>query len=216
MDSQVAQTIEKLGLERLLEDTSFHWDLRQGVIFTPAKTRMCLFSLDLLKGVYKALVDEAGEAWTLIFKRCGLVWGGRLARRLDSEFSLLYQKRPQDLPVPDYCSLLTAYFAGHGWGRVELHLERAQETGVVEVSLTNSIFAEVVEESDEMADFMMAGIFASLFSHLAARELDCVQTACLTKGAESSRFVVSAPSRIAAIAAEARSGNGHEKVLALL
>jgi predicted hydrocarbon binding protein len=216
MDRNIALVIEQLGLDRLLEDSRFHWDLRQGVIFTPAKTRVCLFSADLLQGVYKAIVDEAGEAWSLIFKRCGCLWGARLARRLDQEFTLLYDKRPEDMPVLDYVRLIEAYFACHGWGRVRLHLDRAQEQGVVEITLTDSIFAEIIENPDEMVEPLMSGIFASLLSHISRRELECLQTSCASKGNDASRFVVSAPSRIAAIAAEARAGSSHDQLVARL
>ena len=82
MSITAESVLDRLDLDRLLNDSQFEWDLRQGVIFNPAKTRLCLFSADLLSGVYKALLDEAGEAWSLIFKRCGQIWGGRLARRL--------------------------------------------------------------------------------------------------------------------------------------
>jgi predicted hydrocarbon binding protein len=216
MDANVALVIERLGLDRLLEDSSFHWDLRQGVVFTPAKTRVCLFSADLLQGVYKAIYDEAGEAWSLIFKRCGCLWGGRLARRLDQEFSMLYDKRLEDLPVVDYVNLIEAYFATHGWGRVTVHLEKAQEKGVVEISLSNSIFAEIIDNPEEMVEPMMSGIFASLFSHISRRELDCVQTACASKGAPLSRFLVTVSSRLSAVAAEARAGVSHELLVARL
>lgn len=216
MSVNIEKIIEELGLDRLLDDTEFHWDLREGVVFSEAKTRVCLFSSDLLSGVYKAIFEEAGEAWPLIFKTCGQLWGAKLARRLDQEFLTLFQQKPEDLSVQHYCEMITAYFAAHGWGVVTLHLEKAQESGLVEIQVKNSIFSEVVDDTEEMVDPMLAGIFASLFSHLAQQELDCVQTSCESKGAECSRFLLSAPARLSDVASEVRGGSSHEQVLARL
>lgn len=216
MATEIEELIHSLKLDALLDDRSFDFDLRQGVIYNQAKTRLCLFSADLLGGVHKALLDEAGEAWPFIFKRCGQTWGARLARRLDREFQLLQQKALGDLILSDFLQVVRLYFAGHGWGVLEIQVEQAQQNGVVEASLRESIFAEVIPAGEEMVDSMMAGILASLIGHLAGRELDCVQTVCSSSGAPVSRFVITAPERLTEASAKIRSGISHEDLVAAL
>ena len=216
MSITAESVLDRLDLDRLLNDSQFEWDLRQGVIFNPAKTRLCLFSADLLSGVYKALLDEAGEAWSLIFKHCGQIWGARLARRLDREFQALGQSTLGELPLSTFLSTVRGYFAGHGWGVLDIEVERAQETGIVEARFRESVFAEVIREPQDMVDPMMSGILASLLSHLANVPLDCVQTTCISRGAPASRFLISAASRLEEVPSRLRAGATHDELVGSL
>lgn len=205
-----------LDLDRLLQEDAVSIDLRQGVIFNPGRTRLCLLSADLLGGVHRALVEEAGPAWSLIFKHCGRIWGERLARRLDRECRDSLGVRMEEMMLSDFVRFVTAYFAFHGWGRLALEVDRAEETGIVTATMVDSIFAAVVQAPGEMVDPMIAGILASLLSHLADHELDCVQTACVTLGAPASRFVVTDPERLRQAEPHLRRGTSHDELLLLL
>lgn len=192
----IDRVIASLGLDRLLEDDSFSYNPRQGVLFNPAQTRYCVLSADLLGGVHQALADEAGEAWTIILKSCGTTWGSRLARRLDRELKALGGIPLGEVPIGEFSQTLQRYFAFHGWGDLSLDLSLAQDRGIVIAELRDSIFAEVIKDSEEMVDWLMSGILASLFSYLSEQELDCVQVSCSSKGAPASRFLISSVERI--------------------
>lgn len=212
MTSTPEKVIQLLQLDRLLDDDGFQFDLRQGVFYNPAGTRCCLLSTDLLRGVYLALLEEAGEAWTVIFKNCGRIWGERLARRLDNEFRSLFQTELGDLPVDRFIECMREYFAFHGWGELIIKTEQTAERGYVEASFRDSIFLEVIEESEVMVDWLMSGILASLFSYLSGQSLDALQTACPSQGAATSLFLISAPERVEAALEKLGQGASHQEL----
>jgi len=205
--------IDQLGLERIFDEEVMTFDLRQGVIWNPAKTKIVILSTDLLQGVYSALVDEAGEAWALIFQNCGRIWGERMARRLDRETASVLGARMSDMPLKDFLGFISSYFVFHGWGQMQIEVERAPETGLVEAYLAHSIFAEIVRDDKMMADPMIAGILGSLVAHLSGREMMAVQTACMTKGAERSSFLIGVPERLKEAEDLVRAGKTHEELL---
>jgi hypothetical protein len=207
---------DELQLDRFFDEAKMVYDLVGGVIWNPAKNRVIILSTDLLTGVYTALQDEAGPAWKLILKNCGTIWGERVARRLDRECATLLTGKIGDLPLGDYLRFVSNYFVFHGWGTLELDVSHAQESGIVEATLRDSIWAGIVRDPESMADPMIAGILASLMSHLAGQKLDCVQTACLTKGAEASRFIITAEERLRETEARIAAGDSHETILAAI
>jgi uncharacterized protein len=185
------------------------FDLQEGVIWNAAKTRVCLLSTDFLTGVYKGLVEEAGPAWHLIFKQCGIIWGRRLSERLDRECATLLNRSMGEMQLEDFLGFITSYFLFHGWGRLEINVSRAAERGLVEASLTHSVFTEIVDDPDQMADPMIAGILESLVSHLSGTTLQCVQTECPTKGGNESLFLIGAAERLARVPDSIRLGTRH-------
>ena len=213
MSLVVERVIEQMGLDRLLSDDGFHYNPRQGVLYNPAQTRICLLSTDLLSGVHRALEDEAGEAWTVILKSCGQTWGSRLARRLDRELQTLGGTTLGDTPIGQLSQSLQRYFGFHGWGDLTLQLDLAQTRGVLQAELRDSIFAEVIRESSLPVDCMLAGILASLFSYLSQHSLDCLQTACTTQGAAVSRFVITSPERTARARELLEQGVSHQELV---
>jgi predicted hydrocarbon binding protein len=210
MSTVTEQIIDKLELGNFFLESKLDYDLRQGVIWNPAKTRVCLLSTDLLTGIYKAILDEAGPAWKLIFKNCGQIWGERVARRLDRECQVLLGCRMGELSLDDYLSFMSGYFLFHGWGHLQMDVARARETGIVEASLNHSVFAEIVKSEEDMADPMIAGILSGMLSYLSGHDLDCIQTACLTKGSDRSRFVITGAERLKEADSKISSGLSHE------
>lgn len=216
MNTPSNQIIDNLDVTSFFNEAQMDFDLREGVIWNPAKTRVCVLSGDMLTGVYNGLYEEAGSGWKEIFISCGNIWGGRLAARLDKECSLLLGKRIGDLPLEDFILFFTEYFVFHGWGKLTINLDRVRETGLIEAEVTNSIFSSIVTDEDEMADPMLAGIIASFIGYLSGRELACVQTECLTKGGELSRFIITIPDRLENADDLVKSGKKHQELLEIL
>jgi len=94
-----------------------------------------------------------------------------------------------------------------------IDVSRARETGIVTAALEDSIFAEVIRDEEEFSDPMIAGILAGMLSYLSGHDLDCVQTACISRGAEASRFVVTGAARLRGISEKIKSGMTHEQVV---
>ncbi len=208
------QYIDQMDLSVFFDETQLAFDLREGILWNQAKTRVCLLSTDLILGVYKALVDEAGPAWSMILKNCGQVWGGRVVKRLDRECQLLLGQQLGEMPLKDFNHFLSQYFVFHGWGELSLDVAQATERGLVEATLRNSIFADVINDPDEMVDPMIAGMLASILSYLSGQTLDCVQTECKTRGAAHSRFIITAPSRLKNYEVMVKSNLSHDQIAA--
>lgn len=214
---ETTQTLlDALSLDDLFNDGSLTFDLREGVIWNPAKTRLCILSTDLLSGVYHALRDEAGPGWSVILYRCGTIWGERLIKRLDRECSTLLGRRLGDFVLEDFIRFYRDYFLYHGWGGLRLEVSHARESGLVDAELHDSIFSRIVDDPDQMADAMIAGILAGSLGWLSGRDLHVVQTTCPTKGAPTSRFIIGTPERIQPAEAMVKAGRSHEELLKTL
>lgn len=214
--STTTQLLSAFDEDEFFSDASLVYDLREGVIWNPAKTRLCILSTDFLTGIYKGLVDEAGSGWQFVFYRCGVTWGERLAKRLDHECSTLLGRRMGDMTLDSFLNFITRYFTYHGWGAVTLHLENSRETGLVEATLKDSIFHQIVDDNEAMADPMISGILASMLGYLSGRKLDAIQTQCTTKGFQQSRFIIGAPERISGADLHIKNGKNHEELVNLL
>ena len=99
---------------------------------------------------------------------------------------------------------------------MRLDVSHATRSGIVEASLANSVFAAIITDEEEMVDSMISGILSSLLSHLSGSELDCLQTACSSKGAGVSRFLISGATRLEQGEDRVRAGETHEALLASL
>lgn len=198
----------------IFKDSKLTFDLREGVIWNPAKTRVVILSTDLLKGIYNAVFYETGPGWKLIFKKCGAIWGRRLAKRLDQECTMLLGRRMGDMTLENFLRFMRDYFLFHGWGSLTISVEHARESGIVEAELMDSIFADIVDDRENMADSMICGLLSSLIGYLSGQELECVQTECITKGAVSSRFIITSPARLRYAEDEIRAGKKHAELVA--
>lgn len=216
MSSATAERlVQGLKLEDIFELDNFLTDLREGVVANQNKNRVCLLSTDLLSGIYKALLEEAGPAWGLMFKNCGMIWGQRLAKKLSAESEVLVGKPYQELPVPEFLEFVQRYFSFHGWGILQLNIEDVETRGLVQATLKHSIFPEVVEkaEPEEMVDHMIAGILGAIMSYVSGHDLDCLQTACSSNGEEYSRFVITSRDRVENLEELVEDGLSHAELL---
>ncbi|OYT70323.1 MAG: hypothetical protein CFK52_11305 [Chloracidobacterium sp. CP2_5A] len=202
------------GLENFFDEARLGFDLREGTLWNPAKTRLCLLSTDFLSGVYAAVKDEAGPAWPVIFKTCGRIWGERIMRRLEREAQTVGNLQLREMPVTMFLRFFREYFVYHGWGLMTIDVAQARETGIVVATLEDSIFAEIIRDEEDFSDPLIAGILAGMMSHISGHELDCVQTECISRGAEASRFVVTGAARLRGIDEKIKSGMTHEEVVA--
>ncbi len=205
--------LKDIGLESFFDDASLGYDLREGVLWNPAKTRLCMLSSDFLDGVYKSLVDEAGPAWATIFKSCGRIWGEKVMKRLERECSLVGNVQLNEVPLTVFLGFFREYFVFHGWGLLDLDVSRARETGIVTATLEDSIFGEIIRDEEEFSDPMIAGILAGMLSYVSGQKLDCVQTACISRGEEASRFIITAEPRLKDAEDRVKAGMTHDQLV---
>lgn len=174
----------------------FTTDVAKGATRTPTGTRVCTLTNDFLLGFRDALVYECGKSFRAVMKSCGKRWGSSFVARFEKELTGFYQTPIKDLPAGVIHTVLADAFNAHGWGRLTIDLS-ATDRGYIAVELTDSVMPALIKESDRNVDHMMTGLLAAIFSRFAGSELDCVQTDCPTRGAASSRFILSSPARVA-------------------
>ena len=195
----------------------FTTDVSKGATRTPTGTRVCALTSDFLLGFRDALVYECGGAFRSVMKSCGKRWGRTFVGRFEKELSVHYQTPLKELPAGVVHACLADAFSAHGWGRLAIDLSAADH-GLILVSVTDSVMPGLVREADRPVDHILAGLLATIFGHFAGTPLDCLQTDCPTRGAAASRFVITAPERVAAVeewldAAPADAPPTHDAIL---
>lgn len=185
-------------LQQLFGSDSLTFALDQGTVRRHDRNRQIFISSDQLLGIYKALNNETGEAWSIVMKNCGFTWGQRLLANLDRDLKQHNGCHSGDLGVDEFCHLVERYFASQGWGRLEIQLSHASSLGLIRVDLRDSLIADALKEVKGPTDYLIAGMLRAVFEHVAGRELDVIQVTCRRQGSSSDcGFLVSAPERIA-------------------
>jgi predicted hydrocarbon binding protein len=187
-------------------------DIPRGVTRNRLGTRICSLSQDFLLGMRKAIVDECGSAADEVFKSCGRRWGDLLARRFEKEMTEYHGKALKQFPLATFQACLIQMFSHHGWGVLRLDLDHYHR-GLLLVELENPVFGSLVPTADQPVETLMAGILAGFFAYFSGEDLDCVQTACMARGAPFSRFIIGLRPRMAPVGAWLSNGKAHEAIL---
>jgi predicted hydrocarbon binding protein len=189
-------TLTEQALEWMFGAQADHFDLNEGTIIGVTEKVIYLTS-DLIIGLHEMLEYEAGEAWSLIFYKSGYLWGKREIIRLQKELRIAAQQELDALPVSGFLQLVETYFARHGWGKVKLYLDDAEQYGILRASLRNSLFDENIPNTGGPVNHMIAGLLRAFFEHISQANLDCAEISWPTPGGQShSDFLISASSRI--------------------
>ncbi len=176
----------------------FRHDINKGTIRTPTGERICALTSDFLIGFHKAVEFECGKATGQVFKTAGKRWGKQFTERFDRDLSAHYRTPIKDMSTALVYECLAEAFRHHGWGKLSFTFSES-EFGYMVVELKNSVMPELlarISKRREPVDHLMTGFFASFFSHFAGQELDCEQTECPSKGADTSRYVIGLRDRI--------------------
>jgi predicted hydrocarbon binding protein len=216
-DSPQLQQLQADVLQRMFGEEAYHYNLTEGTVKTTGDMRMIYLSSDIVKGIHQALTYEAGEAWRIILHSCGYLWGKNVVKHLRKDLKLMGQQDLDKLPVTDYLYLLEQFFATHGWGQVKIHLDDAQQYGIVRVSLKYSLFVEVLNHAEERVDGMIEGILHGFFEQISGdTNLGCVEASCVRLGAPQCEFLISGAARLERIESSIESGADFNAVLAEL
>ncbi|MCH8475116.1 MAG: hypothetical protein LAT55_07805 [Opitutales bacterium] len=204
--TNTGQILQTLELDRFFDEQALSYDFIEGTVINPGQTRVIYLSSDIILGIYHALKEETGPAWSLILKNCGRIWGQKVARNLEREMTMLKQVKPADLSALDFTKLLETYFPAHGWGLLQVDLTDAVSHGLVRFTMKNSLFASVLEEETCPVDSMIAGILQGFFIHLTGESLDCLEIGCERQGYRECTFVLTHEERLFDLAEDAENG----------
>lgn len=194
-----AQQLSAQILQKIFSEAAQTFDMNAGTVFGNTDVRVIYLSSDIIHAIYDVLKYESGDAWPLILKNCGVIWGKRVSLSLEKELQATTLQKTAALSVDSYIALLEAYFANHGWGKMRFYLDSAESHGIVRANLSNSLFANTLKHLDAPVDFMIAGMLQSIFSGISEQELDCLQVSYQYSGANASEFLISGAERIAAL-----------------
>jgi predicted hydrocarbon binding protein len=188
--------LTEVAFERLFGDSQQRFDLYEGTVHSVSDARIIYLSADIIRGTYEALSYEAGEAWGVILRSCGLIWGKRVSLALNRELHAVTARRMESLSVSEYLSLLEQYFARHGWGKLKLDLSEAERFGVVRAEVHNSIFATVLADQKGAVNQMIEGLLAGLLGGISEHDLACLEVVRRGPPDAYSEFFVSGVARI--------------------
>ena len=190
----------------------FHHNLSRGTLHNRFGTKMCFMPSELLLALKQVLEEEAGDAWALILKRSGRIWGRRVARRFEKEISDYYGRPLHEIPVKELIRLLEGYFRYHGWGDLKLEFDRS-EFGFIFARLSNSAFVEITGRSAQPVDSLVSGLLGEFFCQLAERtDVECIETECTAQGHPVCRFVVGTSARLSVVQKLLEDGWNHDQI----
>ncbi|MDX2011127.1 MAG: hypothetical protein SFW67_13090 [Myxococcaceae bacterium] len=165
------------------------FDVKNGVLRSPAGTRMLAVNDDFLRGFVSALDYEAGEAASLILRKCGTFFGRRLAQRFEAEVSQWSQTPLRDRPMSEYAGLMADLFKGCGLGAVDVDFSNG-DRGFLSVKLVNSPMQDLGPRG-HVGDDLFCGLFEGFFTHFTDTGLGCLQTGDVRLGnREGTTFVL--------------------------
>jgi predicted hydrocarbon binding protein len=203
----------EIMLDRLFGIDGLSFDLYEGTIVDPGDERAIFLSTDILRGIHAALSYEAGEAWKLVLERCGLLWGQRVYRSFGRLGRIAFKKGPNQISVSEFLELLGAYLKHNGWGVMRIDTSHLTSHGVLLIELANSIFSDALGGLRERVDYMLAGMFAALFSELSRSELACVEIGSPLTGDAVTTFLLSAKTRMEDIRRRADAGEPRDELV---
>lgn len=169
-----------------------------------------LWPADLVQCLRETLEEEAGPAWGRVWKACGRDWGKRVMQDLERRCGEVLGCALEDLPLEKFLDFLKEQITAQGWGRLEVDLSDGPERGLIRALLINSVFSD--GKGSSAGDLLLAGMLASVLSHVSGETLDCVRLDGPT-GSPGSRFVVTAADRLAGVEARIEGGEDADKVI---
>ena len=190
-------------------------DLAAGTLQNRAGTRMVALADDLLIALVNAIAQERGEQSGAVLAALGRDWGTQAAAQFTRELGDHHATPLAEQPLAVFAADLTAAFLHHGWGRFQFDFSRFAR-GLLLVDVTDPFLGSSVRPTSLPVEGLLAGFLGGMFSHFAGIELAGLQTACRANGAEQSRFVLTVPARLAAVAGWVEAGRGHDEILSEL
>lgn len=192
-------------------------DVLAGVITNTSGNRLIALTEDFLVGFKKAVEDETGDSYKIVFHTCGREWGKGYAKKFKEEIKKYYNKDLSDLPIFTIDELFKGMWTKNGWGEIKVNWKEAFGHGVFEIEIKNPSFSSVIGNDGELCDQIFEGLIESLFSDLFSKELKCVQTSNQKFGFGSmSKFILSIPQRMKDAEGLVDSKSTHEKIFEMV
>jgi hypothetical protein len=190
-------------------------DLKQGVLRSRSGVRLVGISEDFLRGFVIACEHETGPATALILRRCGQLFGQRLASRCAAELGSYLGRSLPDCAMGEFDLLLQDLWRGCGLGELVVDWSRGQ-FGFLAVSLANSPMQNIGPQG-HVADDMFCGVIEGFLNHFSSDSLSCVQTGDARLGDRGgTTFILGSPELAERVKALVERGVPHTNLVGQL
>ena len=186
-----------------------------GKLTTIHGNRAMLVSEDLIVGFQIALEEEVGDAAAEILYRCGQEWGRFDMKGFAKRFPTEFGRSLSDASLG--MMLETWWWPLHvmGWGSWKFDLSHRKE-GLIFVDLYDSAIAKSIGNIGKVVCHFYAGMFASVFSAFAGRDLSGIEIQCYSTGEDCCKFLIGSSKRINAAQFWVDEGATAEEVMSRL
>jgi predicted hydrocarbon binding protein len=186
-----------------------------GTLMTVFGQRTMLVTEDFIVGFQQALEEEVGDAAGHLMYTCGFEWGRvdmvAFEARMLSEFGRPITQMHMKMVLEQWWWPLQVM----GWGAWQFDLSHREE-GLIFIDLFDSAVAKSIGPIGKVVCHFYAGMFAAVFSHLAARELSGIEIQCYSMGESFCKFLVGSSKRINAAQFWVSEGASAKEIIAKL
>jgi predicted hydrocarbon binding protein len=180
---------EKRNLNIYSHPSGIGLDTRKGVVSNRSGTRLIGITEDFLRGFVAAIENEVGPATQLLLRKCGVVFGKRLAQRFENEISTFAGVAARERPMAEFGQLLIDLWSTYGFGGLKVDWTKGA-AGILPIKLDGSPMQDIGPKG-HVADDLFTGILQGFFSHFTDPSIRCVQTGDLRLGnREGTTFII--------------------------
>lgn len=180
---------EKRNLNYYSHPVGLQLDVRRGLVRNRSGSRVVGVSEDFLRGFVASIEHEIGPATRMVLRKCGVMFGGRLARRFENETSAFAGTALQERPLNEFSGLLSDLWSSYGFGELLVDWD-CGKSGYLPVRLNGSPMQNI-GPTGHVSDDLFTGILQGFFAHFIDPGVRCVQTGDLRLGSkEGTTFIV--------------------------
>jgi predicted hydrocarbon binding protein len=193
-------------------DEFFRFDTNAGIVQSVYGQRVLRVSANFIRALSKGLADRATERTDHVFYQLGRNWGAasmkEFAPRVEQEYEIDFSKLGMGMMLETWWWQMRAA----GWGNWRYDFSHARN-GLVFVDLFDSAVVAALGNVGTISCYLYSGLFAAAFSHLAHRDLACIELECAARGDSRCKFLVATPQRVDAAAGQRNAGERVEQIV---
>jgi uncharacterized protein len=190
----------------------FQFDGPAGAVRNVYGQRMLRVTGNFLRSLAKSLADHATERTDHIFYQLGRSWGAAAMKdfipRIEQEYEIEFSKLGMGMMLESWWWSMRA----GGWGNWRYDFRHAK-SGLVFIDLYDSAVVGALGQIGTISCYLYAGLYAAAFSHLAHRDLACIELQCAARGDSHCKFLVATPQRVDAAAGQRNEGARVEQII---
>ena len=190
----------------------FQFDAPAGVVRNVYGQRVLRVTGNFLRALAKSIGDRANERADHIFYQLGRAWGAASMKdftpRIEQEYEIEFSKMGMGMMLESWWWSLRAA----GWGTWHYDFRHARN-GLVFIDLHDSAMVAALGQVGAVSCYLYSGLYAAAFSHLAHRDLACIELQCAARGESHCKFLVATPQRVDAAAGQRNEGARVEQII---